>query len=264
MNEVLLAQIIRQVLSDPAMQSLLGNSQRVEMKSKRLVLLEADVAVSDVLQSVQAKWGQDHEIRFFYPGSTSGILLPQGVSWVKATDARRETDWQSVILPVCSPGLLAKIALGLLDDPISEHIAWAIRQGISVEIMKAELGFTMKTPQPYRQLYERYLQQVQEYGVIVHECVDGLPRASSLENFTGFKPQAEVHAAMEHWGPMTSEGRDDSKIIFDKKYLSEKEAFSIPLNASVVITKKTVVSPLAKDVLKMRKIHVWRDGEVFL
>ncbi len=51
------------------------------------------------------------------------------------------------------------------------------------------------------------------------------------------------------------------KIQFDKKFLGDKQAYGLPEESRVLVKQGTVISPLARDTLKMRRIELCYEME---
>lgn len=264
MNEELINQIVRRILSEPAFQALLcGNNEgRIEnkvVKPDGIVLLNFVPDFERVITALKQQFGAEYTLNIL-PSDQAYVAkpnLPEGMTWITPQDALSKTIWQIIILPACSPNTLAKAALGLRDNPISEIIGRGITQGIPLLLVTDYLGFTAQTPKNYRKLYEGYLQTVQSYGVRVSAT---LGEECTLTKDMGRAEQRL--AACEPKNASDEQNVSSCKIIrYDKKFLGDKQVYEIPEETIVLVKRGTVISPLARDTLKSRRIEVRQEME---
>lgn len=300
MNEELINQIVRRILSEPAFQALLqgdpaGNQEDKVVKPDGIVLLNYVPEFERVLKGLKLSYGADYTLSILASDQALEAKpeLPEGMTWITPQDALRKSDWQKIILPACSPNTLAKAALGIRDSPINEMIGRGISQGISTTIVTEYLGFSTQTPKAYSELYEGYLKTVQSYGVIVcasigDECtmIKKTGRAVSVagglirDNGTVQSAQGpvvtQVTKTSQSYRTSLYEQRsatceqsvlDDQKapireeIRFEKKFLGDKQVYDIAEGTRVIVKRGTVISPLARDTLKSRGIELRQETE---
>lgn len=261
MNEELINQIVSSILSEPAFQALLqgnnaGNCEKLKVvKPDGLVLLNYVSDFERVLTALKQSCGSDYTLSIL-PSDQANVSkpkLPEGMTWITPQDALSKSDWQKIIIPACSPNTLAKAALGLRDNPISELIGRGISQGIPTLLVTEYLGFTAKTPKAYLELYEGYLETVQSYEVVVSATLgDGCNSTliTGMGRATSVKQRSDEQSA-----PVREE------IRFDKKFLGDKQTYGIPEGSRVLVKQGTVISPLARDTLKSRRIELCVERE---
>ena len=301
MNEELINQIVNRILSEPAFQALLhgnkdGNIAELKaVKPDGLVLLNYVPEFERVLSSLKQYCGSDYTLSIL-PSDQANVSkpkLPEGMTWITPQDALSKTTWQKIMIPACSPNTLAKAALGIRDNPISELIGRGISQGIPTMLGTEYLGFTDQTPQTYLQLYKGYLQTVQSYGVSVSATI-GEGCTSTLIKGMGRAPSLagglviDKGAVLSSLGPAVTQTRQPNQaslyeqssatigqknasdkqsapsreeIRFDKKFLGDKQTYGIPDGARVLVKQGTVISPLARDTLKSRRIELCVERE---
>ena len=300
MNEELINQIVSRILSEPAFQALLqGNkdgsiAELKVVKPDGLVLLNYVPEFERVLTAVKQCYGSDYTLSIL-PSDQAFVAkpkLPERMTWITPQEALSKTTWQTIIIPACSPNTLAKAALGIRDNPISELIGGGISQGIPTLLVTEYLGFTEQTPKTYLQLYEGYLQTVQSYGVVVSETlgegfsslITGMGRAASVAGglvidkgavLSSLDPavtqtrqfsQASLYeqrlAAFEQKNALDEQSAPSrEEIRFDKKFLGDKQTYGIPEGSRVLVKQGTVISPLARDTLKSRRIELCVERE---
>jgi len=268
MNEELINQIVRRILSDPSLQGLLQGNEYPEgdrtVKSEALVLLNYVPDFPSVLTEVQQRWGANHTLNILPSDQvyTAKPELPVGMTWITVQDALGKSDWQKLILPTCSANTLAKAALGIRDNPICEILGRGISTGIPIELVTEYLGLTKQTPLSYRELYEGYIQKLQSYGVMVcatlrEGCTLSLPVQQYRKNHDEQTSMAsEQKAALYE----ESVSRPD-EIRFEKKFLGDKQALGFQEESRVLVKQGTVISPLARDTLKLRRIELCIEKE---
>lgn len=242
MNEGLVAEVVRQILADPVFIKRFKEMGLFE-KPKLLLLSENPMPMEGTWKSILKKWGESFSL---YCLGTPKFDCPEGVVSI-AEEQASVYNWERVIVPNCSVSTYVRIALGLRDDSISKLVGEALLKGITVEIFEPDFGFTPNTPNSYKHLYKNYNQQLQSFGVVI---------TNSIWNVACIEQDSPVKA------PVIQE-TETKTICFEKKLLGEKDALGLPPNCTLKITKRTVISPLAKDVLKMRKIQLDMNGEAF-
>ena len=263
MNEELINQIVSRILSEPAFQALLqgnttGTLEHKVIKPDGIVLLNYVSDFERVLKAVKLSYGADYTLSILPSDQVlvAKPTLPEGMSWITPQDALSKTSWQQIIIPTCSPNTLAKAALGIRDNPINEIIGRGISLGISTLLVTEYLGFTAHTPKAYRELYDAYQQTIQSFGVRVCATLkEGCTTVTETgqSNRTSFYEQTV--AVSEQSAPVREE------ISFDKKFLGDKQVYAIPEGSIVLVKRGTVISPLARDTLKSRKIELRQEME---
>lgn len=283
MNEELINQILRRILSDPSLQGLLqgagGQARDPIVKAEALVLLNYAADFPRVLMAVQQRWGANYSLSILPSDQVSKAKpeIPIGMTWITVHDAMAKFDWTKLILPTCSANTLAKAALGIRDNPISEMIGRGISKGCSIELVTEYLGLTSQTPSAYRELYAGYLQKVKSYGLILHDTLEDncefvldkgtvpslqsplavLPNESKNSDSVLISLPYEQQQATSY----TENTSFTSEIRFEKKFLGDKQAYTFPEDSKVLVKQGTVISPLARDTLKLRRIELCLEKE---
>ncbi|HZK54288.1 MAG TPA: flavoprotein [Desulfosporosinus sp.] len=257
MNEELIRQIVRRMLDEPTFQALLhgktaGFQEGSLVKPKGLVLLNYVPEFERVITSLRFDYGGDY-ILSVLPSDQAFVdkpMLPEGITWITPQEAL-STTWQKIILPACSPNILAKAALGIRDNPLSEMVGRGITQGIPTLLGTEYLGFTDQTPKAYRELYEGYLEMVTSYGVMLCATIgDDCHPLSPYERRAATRDQAVPQKASL-----------PEVMCYEKKYLADKDAYVIAEETVVIVKPGTIISPLARDTLKSRRIVLRQETE---
>ncbi len=267
MNEELIGQIVRRILSEPTFQTFLQESKgkSVELKavkSDALVLLNYVPELEQVITALKQRFGADYNLSVLPSEQALAAkpTLPEELTWITPQDALSKTTWQKILIPSCSPNTLAKAALGIRDNPISEIIGRGITQGISTLLLTEHLGFTAQTPKAYHELYEGYLQTVQSYGVMV--CATLEDRCTLIKDTGKLASVKEDQTSLNKQKLASCEQNTSSQevICYEKKYLADKDAYGIAEETVVIVKRGTVISPLARDTLKTRRIELRQEG----
>mgnify|MGYP000878030682 CR=1 FL=1 len=232
MNEELIRQIVLKLLETPELQALI-QQKGISQIPKGLILLE-EKERTDLLQEWVQRFSPKYRLSLLLqekPGQSlhdpqESWNIPNGVQLITAEEACCDKEWSHIFLPDCSPDTLAKSALGIQDTPFTGLIGWGIREGIPITLSTNFLGFSPKTPEAYRKMFQDYIQKLRQFGVNIHFTPKELP----LQRF-------------------------------NKKLLTDHDALSIPEGTLLWVAKGTVISPLAKDTLKRRQIQIRVETE---
>jgi hypothetical protein len=282
MNEELINQIVRRILTEPAFQALLqGKAESNKpVKSAGLVLLNYVPDFERTLTAVKQRLGAEYTLNILASESVWAAKpdLPEGMNWITPQDALGKADWQKILIPACSPNTLAKAALGLRDNPICEIIGRGLSQGIPIELITERLGFTAQTPQAYRELYEGYLKKLQSYGVSVSATLDEVGSLIEGKDKDRNKDRNKVWDLEDRDKDQERDEEEQGKeaqrtaaperevpkqdvIHYAKKYLADKDVYGLPEGSLILVKPLTVISPLARDTLKMRRIELRQERE---
>lgn len=268
MNEILIKKIVQIIMNDPdLLQQFLANQPEVKeiTKTEVLVLLNYVPNLSAVLENLAAKWGTDYRVSILGTDAVTQaqLTLPSGMRWVSCTEAIKQS-WQQIVLPTCSANTLAKIALGIRDTAVCELAGRAIAEGTPVELVVDYLGFTSQTPPAYRQLYTGYVEQLRKYGVTIKDQLSYLTvleqrlKPETVNLYEAMPPQqqpvSQVNVPVGDFGVAV--------ICWEGKLLTEYDAANLPEESVVKVAKRAIISPLAKDKLRQRRIEIVRGMEV--
>ena len=258
MDENILREVIARIMADPRLQPLLAAAAAKSsvQKPNCLVVIENETGLR-ALPEILKQWGNYAELQLCLAGpiSVPSASLPQ----VSCEGAITRSDWSRILLPVCTAQQVAEVALGLRRDKVTDLIAWAILQGIPVEIGYIEYGFSDKTPVAYRQLMEGYVEQVAAYGVTVGK--GSVCSRPMLATPTQSIPELPWSCGEPVNAP---EPETRSAIRYEKNLMTEKEAILLPEYAVLMLNKAVVLTPSAIDTLKRQKVQVYKEGVRFL
>lgn len=232
MNDDLIRDLVLRILESPEMkQYLQGKTSTEPILPKGLILFEGGVGRENILLECVQRWGKGYNLSVLMKErirneAQDKCMWPHGITSVNMAEALTEKNWKQLYLPDCSADTLAKSALGIQDTPFTELIAWGIRKGIPVTITTDYLGLGPNTPEPYQKMLQNYIQKLRQFGVRI--------LAVPLEQ------------------PL---------VWYEKKLLSDRDALSLIPQTLLSIRKGTIISPLARDTLKKRKIQLRIETE---
>lgn len=236
MNEELIRELVLQILESPKIQALLQNPSTSSKRPKALLLVENWTNHENHLWSWIQRWSKDYVLSMVMRESKSSSLstrelqgldcLPQKVRLLSQNEACSVKDWKHILVPDCTADTLAKSALGIQDTPFTELIAWGIREGVPITLSTPNLGLISRTPESYRKMFLEYMNKLRQFGVQI------------LVNPVEYPLQT-----------------------FNKKLLTDHDAFSIQEHTILQIPQGTIISPLARDTLKRRQIKLRVERE---
>jgi hypothetical protein len=258
MDDSLVKEIVARILADPRFQAMLTAPSQKEAATKPVALVVADSeAAVALLPDLQERWGASCALQVCLSGPVQAAktALPQR----SCPEALQDRGWSRLLVPVCSSGQLAEIALGLCGTSLSALVGEAILRGIPVEIGQVDYGFTDRTPAAYRQLFESHAKTVAAYGVTIGATMApsapaqpsaALPPVAAASTLPGMVVAKEAVCRPE--------------VPYDKKLMTEKEAVLLPEQALLQLKRSTILTPSAIDALKQLKVQVYREGVRFL
>lgn len=252
MNDDLIAKIIRQVLADPRIQMLLKGQVAPDARPQMLILLHYATDLPALLRQMCELWRDTYDLRVLASDTVERYRpeLPEGMEWITLEEAYGIC-WQRMVLPTCSANTLAKIALGLRDTPITIMAAEGIGRGIPVELCTSQLKFTERTPVAYRRLYQGYLKQVESYGVILRE---------NLSEMNPTLPAGKVACLPVDADGQAETAESNRVISWKHRLMTEKDVLDFPVGCTVMVGTSTIISPLARDMIRKRRIDICREG----
>jgi hypothetical protein len=256
MDENVLREVIARIMADPRLQPLLvaATAKSSAQKQNCLVVIENEAGLR-ALPEIQKRWSGCAELQLCLAGPIS--VPSAGLPQISCENVVGGTAWSRILLPVCSAQQLGEVVLGFRRDKVTDLLAWAILQGIPVEIGCIEYGFSEKTPTAYRRLLEGYVEQVAAYGITVgNQQPCPAPVISA---------QSAVPLPWSFGEPVQSpEPESRSTIRYENKLMTEKEAILLPEHALLMLNKSTVLTPSAIDTLKRQKVQVYKEGVRYL
>lgn len=240
--------------------------KRLERRPKVLVILTgAGSAAARVLPQLRAL-GNLRTLRNL-PIEVRIILSPSaetclGKDFVASGTGLSVTGWQDaddpltlvrehdvVVLPALTQNTAASIALGLRNTPTTDLVAWAIIAGKPVIAVPDGIGAGPEElkllgakgiPATYRLMLERHLRTIESFGI---KLVQEAKLAEAVAGILGLAGSLG--------------------LVYRARVLAERDLQAILEHGStaVVISPKTLVTPLARDLAASKNIRIIREGE---
>lgn len=158
------------------------------------------------------------------------------------------SDYECVIISELTLGRLAHLAQGIADHPEEAFILKALLEGKKVYILEDEIEYRKYKKTSYKALYTLYSDyenKIKQYGIrpIGH-----------MTDILTVEEKPSPHKEKEELNP-------DEEIDFThKKLLLETDLMkaSIPIYGTVIVSKKSIVTPLAEDFIRTHKLKIKR------
>ncbi|AKL93922.1 putative ethanolamine utilization protein [Clostridium aceticum] len=153
-----------------------------------------------------------------------------------------------IILPILPLSSLAHIAMGVEGDEISKKVIRSLLHGKEVFVLSDGMEHRSfeKSSQPYfYQMYIDYEKKLQDFGVKIGTLEEILSPSQQ-------QPQQPISPIMQE--KTTEETSIDNKVITEK-ILKEMDCHP---NSRLCIRQKAIITPMAKDYIRMKKIQVIR------
>ncbi len=154
---------------------------------------------------------------------------PDGGDGFLNHDAATQRDWNRI--RVCQPSLnaIAKLALGIADEPLLKILQQKLMEGgEKIELVRL-CNLSKIKADPYKKLFLGYIEKVKSYGIKINE--DGLTVAAG-------------------------------DFIWQYKALTERDLLDIEKGTVLTVGKKCIVTSLAVDMARRKSIQICREGEV--
>lgn len=262
MDEALVREIVARILADPRFLAMVTALPQSGAATKPLALVAADSeAALALLPKLQERWGDAYSLQVCLSGTVQAAktALPQR----SCPEALQDRGWSRLLVPLCSGGQLADIALGLRGTSLSALVGAAILRGIPVEIGQIDYGFTDKTPAAYRQLFESYAKTVAAYGVTVGAVMGTAATVRPSAILAAVAAAPTLPGSLD--APVVAkEAVGRPEVLYDKNLMTEKEAVLLPEQAVLKLKRTVILTPSAIDALKRLKVQVYREGVRFL
>lgn len=149
-----------------------------------------------------------------------------------------------ILVPCLSNRDLSSIALGLEQSKISSTIIEGILRGKKIIIFEKGIEyrkFEATANAAFFNVFREYEEKLCGFGIeiMARECISMI-----IENL-GSKDKFESKDSIK-------------KLTIDKKVITEKDIYDIYNNGckTIYLSKESIITPLAKDFIKLNRIHV--------
>jgi hypothetical protein len=229
MEQEKLAALVKLIMSDPRIMALIEN--RV-CECGELTLIET----RDLFESLPFEW-------------RSNVFcqeLPEGGSGLISCDAALKGDWKQIRFYQPSLNAVAKLAVGIADEPALKLIQDRFAAGAdNVELVRLSSVAGIKA-EAYRKLFIAHLEKIRSFGAKVSE-----------DGFTAVDRDFPTAVKTRKVCPETG-----SAIVWQYKALTEKDLLDIDKGSILTVGRKCIVTSLAVDMARRKSIQICREGEV--
>jgi hypothetical protein len=280
MDEKIIEQIIRRIMTDPSLAALLSSdaAQTANVGGRVLILVNQAPDVEKRLQFLVKSWAETCQLdAVLSPGAeAAGVKLPSGINLVDGNLAWKDlAQWKRLVIPAISQNTLAKLATGVRDGALVELAAKAIEAGMKIDVVP---GFTIPVTAPptWAAMYDGYLQQLRSFKVCVHDAVEAVvacivcaqPGSCIFTSLVppGIKPEQVTvplvaKAADAPLKSVCSTATNQAVYECSAQVLTERDVMGFARNSVVKLAKRTILTPLAKERLGERQVDYFREGE---
>lgn len=215
-----------------------------------------DSLINDVIEEVKARLGKMQEGSYEVFGTGKVLVIGKLEqteesmlsSLAKICTSPETKDWDFIVAAQVSTGLLASTALGIFAQPEAEWILEALLGGKKVYFLERGLEYRKYRDSSYKALYQKY----QEYEEAV--------RRFGGEFVSGIQEVAELEMRAQSGGCIPA---DDSAAydLAGLKLLRESDLGRMRKTGcrTVLIGRKTIITPLAKDYISNHNLTVRRQ-----
>lgn len=165
-------------------------------------------------------------------------------------------EYQAVILCNLTNTLLGKLCGGIFDSPFLNLASQAILTGKKIYIPKQEVEiyqYKDSAPEAYYKMMLDKISFLQESGI---SFVDHDQLLNILE-----QRDADAKKITEQVNPAKAKVTSEKPVVIDKKIITEKDIERAYENGAVFIciSKKSILSDLAKEYARKRNIEIQRS-----
>jgi hypothetical protein len=229
MEQEKLAALIRLIMADPRIQALINQSAS---EYGDLTLIET----KGLFESLPFEW-RDHVFC---------QELPEGGGGLISLDAAAKGEWKQIRLYQPSLNAIAKLAVGIADEPVLSLIQDQFAAGAgNVELVRLSSIAGIRA-EAYKRLFLGHLEKIRSFGAKIND--DGIAAAD--------RDCAAAGKTLKIC-PETADA-----IVWQYKALTEKDLLDIEKGSILTVGRKCIVTSLAVDMARRKAIQICREGEV--
>lgn len=178
--------------------------------------------------------------------------LPDGGGGFLDSEAAARGDWNRIRIYQPSLNLIAKLALGIADEPLTKIIQQKLAEGAeNIELLHLCNLFGIKGAS-YKKLFLGYIDRIRSYGI---RTGVGAPAAEVDFPATegAFSTEAKNQGA---------NGLETNAVIWQFRALTERDLLDMEKGTAITVGRKCIVTSLAIDAARRKSIQICREGEV--
>ena len=223
MDQEKLAALVKLIMADPRIMELIGSGKGKTDDCCDLTLIET----KDMLENLPFEW----RAHVYCQERDAGGFL----SYEEAV----KTEWKQIRIYQPSLNFIAKLALGIADEPILKMIQEKLIEGAENIQLVRLCNLSKIKAESYKRLFQGHLEKIKSFGIKID---DG-----------GFS-SAKVEGA-------ACTDKADS-MIWQYKALTERDLLDVEKGTVLTVGKKCIITSLAVDMARRKSIQICREGEV--
>jgi hypothetical protein len=224
-----LAALVKLIMADKRIMDLIKNGTG---ECCDLTLIET----KDIFETLPFEWR----------GSVYCQERPDGGDGLLSYDAAAQGEWKTVRVYQPSLNVIAKLALGIADEPLLKIVQQKLMEGAeNIELLRL-CNLSRIKADSYKKLFLGYIDKIKSYGVKVND--DGFTAAPG-----DFPTAVKTRKAC-------TEKADAG--IWQYKALTERDLLDVEKGTVITVGRKCIVTSLAVDMARRKSIQICREGEV--
>lgn len=215
MEQDKLAALVKMIMADPRIMALIQNEGK-KTDCRDLTLIET----KDIFETLPLEQRANVCCQEL-PGGGDGLL---------SLDSAAQGEWNRIRIYQPSLNVIAKLALGIADEPLLKVIQQKLMEGaVNIEILRL-CNLSKIRQDSYKKLFLGYIDKIRSFGITVSD--DGVQAA------------------------------EGAPVTWQHKALTERDLLDIGKGSVVNVGRKCIVTSLAVDAARKKSIQICREGEV--
>lgn len=222
MEQEKLASLVKLILADPRIMSFIKKDMD---ESGDLTLIET----KDIYDSLPLEWG----------GNVYCQELCHGDHSLLSYETVTQKEWKQVRVYQPSLNFIAKLALGMADEPILKLVQEMLMEGSDNISLVRLCNLSKIKRNSYQKLFLGYLEKIKDFGMKIED--------------SGFEIASDSSAVCTTKSEIN---------LWQKKALTEKDLLGMENGITLTVNKKCIITSLATDMGRRKSIQICREGEL--
>lgn len=233
MEQDKLAALVKMIMADKRIMDLIKNvSCDGTSQGCDLTLIET----KDIFETLPFEWR----------GNVYCQERPDGGDGFISKEAAAQREWNKIRVYQPSLNAIAKLALGIADEPLLKIVQQKIMEGAgNIELLRL-CNLSKIKADSYKKLFLGYIEKIKSFGIMINE--------NGITAVEGDFPTAVKTRKAD------TENADAG--IWQYKALTERDLLDIEKGTILTVGRKCIVTSLAVDAARRKSIQICREGEV--
>ncbi|HWQ78126.1 MAG TPA: hypothetical protein VN381_04880 [Anaerovoracaceae bacterium] len=228
MEQVNLAALVTLIMADKRIQDLIRNGTN---GCHDLTLIETE----DIFDTLPFEWRENVYCQ----------EQPIDKERFLSFDAAVRGEWNTVRIYQPSLNVVAKLALGVADEPLLFIVQQMITEGAeNIELLRL-CNLSRIKAESYKKLFLGYIDKIKSYGIKVSD--DGVNTAEG-----DFPTAVKTRKAYEE---------KTNAVAWQYRALTERDLLDMEKGSVVTVGRRCIVTSLAVDAARRKEIQICREGE---